>query len=54
MALGVPLVPDIHVTPQTLTPLNPIPVVNLNLGGATDSQKCVTWVRNFPSGRLQA
>ena len=42
MPFCVPLVSDVHVTPQALTPLNAIPVIYFDLGGPGDSQKCIT------------
>ena len=41
MAFCIPLVSDVHVTPQALTPLYTIPVVDLDLGRPSHSQKCI-------------
>ena len=39
VSLCVPLIPDIHVATQALTPLAAIPVIDLDLGRAAHSQE---------------
>lgn len=43
MSLGVPLVSDVHVAAQALSPLNAIPVIDLDLCGPADSKKSITY-----------